>query len=160
MVEAGLQQLGEVVVLRRADEAGDVEARERARTRVQVHLRTKKKHNSIRFRLMMRILQKSYQKYPERVSVELNDGELCLRQLGLVHLLPVGAEAQLGDRELRDAVRVLLLLLLMLVVVVGGGGGRLGLGVAVLATCNHRRGAVMRSFLGGLHIDYKPALCR
>ena len=159
MVEAGLQQLGEVVVLRRADEAGDVEARERARTRVQVHLRTKK-HNSIRFRLMMRILQKNYQKYPECVSVELNDGELSLRQLGLVHLLPVGAEAQLGDRELRDAVRVLLLLLLMLMVVVGGGRGRLGLGVAVLATCNHRRGAVMRSFLGGLHIDYKPALCR
>ena len=42
VVEASLQQLGEVVVLRRADEAGDVEARERARTRVQVHLRTKK----------------------------------------------------------------------------------------------------------------------
>jgi hypothetical protein len=36
MVEASLQQLGEVVVLGRADEAGDVDARERTRTRVEV----------------------------------------------------------------------------------------------------------------------------
>ena len=87
VVEAGLQQLGQVVVLRRADEAGDGDAGERARARVEVG-----------------------QEDAERVPVELDYRELkqqqvaqmnkillirylCLCQFSPVHLLRVSADA-------------------------------------------------------------------
>ena len=53
MVEAGLEELRQIVVLRRTNESGDVEARERARAGVKVR-----------------------QKDPEGLTVKLNYGKL------------------------------------------------------------------------------------
>jgi len=70
-MEAGLQELGQVVVFSSADEARYVVAGERAGTRVQV-----------------------IQQQPERFPIELDDGEFGLGQFGTIHFLNVGADAQ------------------------------------------------------------------
>ena len=76
VVETGLDQVGQIVVLGGADEAGNGETGERAAAGVEV-----------------------VQQHLERLVVELNDMELRLQQLVPVHLLGVGADTQLGQRE-------------------------------------------------------------
>lgn len=78
MVEAGLQQLGQVVVLGGADQARYGQAGERTAAGVQV-----------------------VEQDAERVRVELDDGELGLGELGAVDLLGVRADGEARQAGVR-----------------------------------------------------------
>lgn len=78
MVEAGLQQLGQIVVLGGADQARYGQAGERTAAGVQV-----------------------VEQDAERVRVELDDGELGLGELGAVDLLGVRADGEARQAGVR-----------------------------------------------------------
>ncbi len=71
VMETGLEQFGQVVVLSGANEAGNVVARKWTRAGMEV-----------------------VEQQPKGLGVKLDDGEFGLGQLGSVHFLDVGANAE------------------------------------------------------------------